>query len=114
MNEVHVYLLDIVNRLERIERYTLGGHIEFMQSELIQDAVLRNFQVIGEAAKRLSNEFRHAHADVPWRRMTGFRDVIVHDYAEVILEEVWLTIERDLPELKPKLVALLRSLDLDA
>lgn len=100
MRSFVVYIADIVNRLERIERYTWEGRDVFLASELIQDAVLRNFQVIGEAAKRIPNEFRQEHEQVPWRRMTGFHDVIVHDYADVILEEVWLTIERDLPALK--------------
>lgn len=100
MNDSSFYVGEIVNRLERIQRYTATGHDDFMASEMIQDAVLRNFQVIGEAAKRLPNEFRQRHSDVPWRRMTGFRDVVVHDYADIILEEVWLTIEQNLPELK--------------
>lgn len=107
MNPPIVYLDDIVTRLQRIERYTAGGYDEFLASELIQDAVLRNFQVIGEAAKRIPEAFRQQHSQVPWRRMTGFRDVIVHDYAEVVFEEVWLTIERDLPPLKRQLIELL-------
>lgn len=110
MKDVRLYLRDILDRLERIERFTAEGHDAFMQSDLIQDGVLRNFQVIGEATKRLPDAFRQQHAVIPWRRMTGLRDVVVHEYDKLMLDEIWTTIEQDLLPLKPHLQALLAQL----
>jgi uncharacterized protein with HEPN domain len=81
-----------------------------MQSPLIQDAVIRNFEVIGEAAKRVSDQFKQAHPNVPWRRVAGFRDVLIHDYLGVDLNEVWGIVERNLSDLKRKIEAILQEL----
>lgn len=77
MKDQRVYLLDIVERIDRILEFTREGREIFMKSSLIQDAVLRNFQVIGEAVKRIDNRFREQHSNVNWRQLTGFRDVLV-------------------------------------
>jgi uncharacterized protein with HEPN domain len=66
---------------------------------LHQDAILRPLTIIGEAAKRVSAEFRASHPEVPWRQIAGFRDVVVHDYARVDLQEVWRIPQEDLPAL---------------
>ncbi len=86
--------------IERIESYSAGGRDAFFGSTLVQDAVIRNFEIIGEAAKRLSDEFIRAHTEVPWRRLAGFRDVLIHRYMGVDIGEVWNAIERDLAGLK--------------
>lgn len=93
-------VLYVVHMLECIERYAAGGRDAFFGSTLVQDAVIRNFEVIGEAAKRLSDEFTRAHTEVPWRRLAGFRDVLMHQYMGVDVGEVWNAIERDLAGLK--------------
>jgi len=77
VKDQRVYLLDIVERIDRILEFTREGREIFMKSSLIQDAVLRNFQVIGEAVKRIDNRFREQHSNVNWRQLTGFRDVLV-------------------------------------
>ncbi len=64
---------------------------------MIQDAVIRNFEVIGEAIKRLPDEYRIAHPEIPWRTMAGFRDVLIHGYEGVDRLKVWLAASRDLP-----------------
>ena len=71
----------------------------FLASSRDQDAILRQLTIVGEAAKRVSEEFRTSHQDIPWRRVAGFRDVVVHDYFNVDLEEVWRIVHGDVPAL---------------
>ncbi len=111
MNDDKIYLQDIYDRLDRIEIYTKGGKAEFLQSFLIQDGVIRNFEVIGEAVKRISPELRQNYLEIPWRRMAGFRDVLIHEYAGINLDEVWNVVEQNLPSLKLKIFQILSEID---
>ncbi len=106
-----VYLVQILERVERILQFTAGGRTAFLDSALIQDAVIRNFEIIGEAAKRVPEEFRRAHPSIPWKGLSGLRDVLIHQYEGVNLEEVWRVIEKDLPGLKQTISAILPPLD---
>jgi uncharacterized protein with HEPN domain len=72
---------------------------------------MRNFEVIGEAVKQLSPDLRDQYADVEWRRVAGFRDVLIHNYMGVDLDEVWNVIEKDLPRLKRTVKAMLEDVD---
>ena len=109
MNKDRLYLESIRDCLERIAEYTSGGEQEFLASRLIQDGVVRNLEVIGEATKNLSTELREANPAIPWRQIAGMRDVLIHDYLKVNLSRVWLTVSIDLPELRTTVTRLLNQ-----
>ena len=109
MKDERLYLSNIKECIERIEEYTKGGKEEFMQNKMIQDAVIRNFEIIGEATKRLSPELRSQYSDVPWQQMSGLRDVLIHDYLKVNLNLVWHIIEQNLSNLKRQVTAILQN-----
>ena len=100
MNKDRLYLESIRDCLERIAEVTAGGEQEFLTSRLIQDGVVRNLEVIGEATKNLSTGLREANPAIPWRQIAGMRDVLIHDYLKVNLSRVWLTVSTDLPDLR--------------
>jgi uncharacterized protein with HEPN domain len=106
-----VYLAHILECIQKIERFTEDGRSRFFQDVMVQDAVLRNFEVIGEAAKRLDDAYRAAHPQLPWRALAGLRDVLIHQYDSVDLERVWAIVEGDLPGLREAIAALLPPLD---
>ena len=107
MKEDRLYITNILECIERIKSYIAEGRDSFLQSRMIQDAVIRNFEVMGEATKRLSQELRSNNSDIPWRQMAGFRDMLIHDYSKIDVGEVWAVIDQDLPMIKPRLVELL-------
>jgi len=106
-----VYLAHILECIQRIERFTAGGKKRFLSDVMMQDAVLRNFEVIGEAAKRLDDAYRAAHPQIPWRALAGLRDVLIHEYEGVDLERVWAVVDTELPGLSKAISALLPPLD---
>ena len=105
------FVQDILDRIQRIETFIETGEDEFLESLLIQDAVMRNFEVIGEATKRLSPDFRDQYPAIAWKQMAGFRDVIIHDYMGLEMEQIWATIETALPILKKQLLEILKELE---
>jgi uncharacterized protein with HEPN domain len=106
-----VYLAQILEAIQRIETFTAEGRAVFLQSRLHQDAVIRNFEIIGEATKRVPDDYRNAHPEVPWRKLAAFRDVLIHGYDVVDVSRVWLAVEGDLPALKMALLRILPPLD---
>jgi uncharacterized protein with HEPN domain len=106
-----VYLAHILECTQKIERFTEEGRSRFFQDAMVQDAVLRNFEIIGEAAKRLDDAYRAAHPQIPWRALAGLRDVLIHQYASVDLDRVWAIVEGELPGLREAIAALLPPLD---
>ncbi|MBB4091107.1 HepT-like ribonuclease domain-containing protein [Salinibacter ruber] len=106
-----LYLEHIRERIGRIEACAQEGREAFDASPILQDAVMRNFEVIGEAVKQLSPDLRDRYSSVEWRRVAGFRDVLIHNYMGVDLDEVWNVIERDLPRLKRTVTAMLDDMD---
>lgn len=110
MKDERLYLVQMLERADRIFDYTENGREEFLRDPKTQDAVLRSFEVMGEAAKRVSQEIRDQAPEIPWRRLAGFRDVLIHQYEGVDLEEVWKRVAEDLPPLTQSLKSLLQRL----
>jgi len=109
MKDDRVYLEHIRQAIAKIERYTVTGCEEFLRNPMVQDAVIRNFEIIGEAAKRLGPATTSRHPAIPWRRIAGFRDVLIHGYMGVDPQEVWNVIESNLPGLRRGIEELLQS-----
>jgi len=107
VSDDRLYLIHIVESIERIEEYTREGQEAFMHSPMIQDAVIRNFEIIGEAVKQIPEFLKEERPDIPWRRIAGLRDVLIHQYMSVDLEAVWAVVEGDLPVFKKAVVAIL-------
>ncbi len=109
-----LYLEDIVTACGRIREYTAGLEDEaFMRDQMKQDAVVRNLEIIGEAAKKLPADVTDAMPQVRWRDVRGFRDVLAHQYFGVNYTIVWDAITNDLPVLESAAGQFLRSLSLD-
>jgi len=104
------YLLDILIAARRIIEYTGSlSREQFEANNEKQDAVIRMIQVIGEASRMLSPEFRQSHQEIPWREIIGMRHRLVHEYFDIDLDEVWRVIEQDIPLLIPQLERLVPS-----
>lgn len=102
------FLADILEAVDRILTYTVGmTEIEFLNHKLIQDAVIRNIEVIGEVTKNTSESFRQQHSEIPWKDLAGVRDKLIHHYFGINLEIVWQIIQYDLPRLRPQIEELL-------
>jgi uncharacterized protein with HEPN domain len=105
------YLTHILEAIERIDRYTTGIAEEtFLESEMIQDAVIRNFEIIGEASQNIRThhpEFADAHPELPLAIASQMRNALIHGYFSVDLEIVWKAVHKDLPDLHRKLRGLL-------
>ncbi len=101
------YLWDMLEISRTVRSILLGVTLdEFMQDRVRQLSVERGLEIIGEAARRISVGFKHAHGEIPWRDIIGLRNILAHEYAEVDLELVWETVTRDIP----KLIELLEEL----
>lgn len=113
--DYRLYIDDIIEAIEKIEKYVKGLTFdEFARDTKTIDAVIRNFEIIGEATKHIPEEVRQKYPDVPWRDMAGMRDKLAHEYFGIMLEIVWKTIKKRLPELKPLIKELLKKMSEEA
>ena len=103
-------VLDMLEAINRIEKYADRGRQAFETDELIQTYLLHYLQVLGEAAFKLPFDFQEDHPTIPWSRLRGMRHILVHDYFRIDPDVVWAVVEKDLPDLKRALLALLEEL----
>jgi uncharacterized protein with HEPN domain len=111
VKEDRVYLLHIKDAIERVLPYTAEDKQAFFADPRTHDAVIRNLEVIGKAVKNLSESLRALHATVPWKRIAGMRDKMIHEYFGVNLQHVWDAVKQELPRLKQEVEAILRTPD---
>lgn len=96
--------------IERIRDYTGGDRTKFLDSHLVQDAVVRNLQILAESTQRLSESLKATEPAVPWRAIAGFRNVLAHNYLGIDLTAVWSVVEMDLPELSSAIERMSRAI----
>ena len=105
-----IYIEHISTCISRIKEYT--GDIDedgFLKNNLIQDAVIRNFEIIGEATKKLNEDFRAKYSEIEWKKIAGMRDKLIHDYIGVDLWAVWGVVENIIPTLETQINDILRK-----
>jgi len=111
MRRDELFLKDIVKAMEKIFNYTEEmTKKEFKNDDLIVDAVLRNIEIIGEAANSVSDEIHEKYKDVPWRRMIGLRNIVIHEYFGVNIKRVWKVVAEDISDLKKNIVKIRKNL----
>jgi uncharacterized protein with HEPN domain len=96
MRDDRTCLLEILEAIRRIRKYTEDGRSSFFSNSMAQDAVVRNIEIMGEATRAIAQPFKDAHPEIPWRKIIGMRNILIHEYFRVDLEAVWSVVEKDL------------------
>ena len=109
MRDDHARLEDILQAIRSIARYASRGRLVFDRDQLVQSWMVYHLTLIGEAAARLSPEVRDRHPEIPWPRVIGMRNILIHGYFSIDLEEVWVTVESRVPVLQRHIEAIVRG-----
>jgi uncharacterized protein with HEPN domain len=110
--DIKVYLKDILEAMEAIEKFVKDMNFEeFRNNDLVSSAVIRKFEIIGEATRNIPQTIRKKYQDIPWKTMVGFRDKLIHFYFGIKYDIVWETIKSKLPELKEKIKKVFEDLE---
>ena len=105
------YLQDIINAINDIESFTVNmTFADFTKDKKTINAVVRSIEIIGEATKKIPKSLKNEYPSIPWKKMAGIRDKMIHEYFGVDLESVYKTIREDIPPLKPLIKNILKSL----
>jgi uncharacterized protein with HEPN domain len=113
MRDDRIYLQHILDAIQKIESYLDQiDEYSFFSSTLLQDGVIRQIEIIGEAAKHLSSEFKNKYSAVQWKYIAGMRDKLIHDYFGVDIQQVWLTAREDLPILRENILTIFGELNI--
>jgi uncharacterized protein with HEPN domain len=103
-------LLDVIEAIERIEKYSQKSKTEFDNNELVQNWITHHLLIVGEAAAQISEEIQDKYSEIPWSKIIGMRNILVHGYFEIDNEVVWSVVENDLPELKKNIQKILKKI----
>jgi uncharacterized protein with HEPN domain len=109
MKDAKAYLKHIRDAVAKIEKYTKGGRGAFFRNTMIQDSVVRNLEIIGEAVRNLPTAVKKQYPEVPWRSITALRNILIHEYFGVDLKIVWRVVTKRLPLLKRQILVILSS-----
>ena len=105
-----IYIYHMLDAIKAIESYTKGyTFTDFLKTKMAQDAVMRNLEIMGEAAKRVSKDVREKYPVIEWKKIAGMRDILIHEYMGVDVHKVWRVIESRLPTLKKELVKIVKE-----
>ncbi|GAB6142222.1 DUF86 domain-containing protein [Methylosoma difficile] len=107
MKDDRVYIEYIIDCIDRIDEYTQNDQFVFMNSTMVQDAVIRNLQTLSESTQKLSDKLKAEHPEINWKAISGFRNILVHNYLGLDLLQIWVVIENRLPQLRGNLEKLL-------
>ncbi len=107
MRDTQERLRDIQEAITHIAKYTSQGRVAFDENELVQTWVVHHLEIIGEAARSISQDFKDVHPEIPWKQISGMRNILIHIYFGIDRDIVWAVVERDLPLLKNSMDTLL-------
>lgn len=105
-----LYLRHILDAINTVEEYLQGvSESQFSNTQLLQDGVIRQIEIVGEAVRHISKHIRKTYPEIPWQDVAGMRDKLIHDYFGVDIEKVWDTAPEDLPVLKEQVLGILKD-----